>query len=231
MPKVKAPTKALEYSTNFQMISLDLIEPNPWQPRLTFEPETIRMLAASIKESALQQYPAGRALADGKVQLAFGEQRLRAFQQLAAEDASYSEMPILIREYSDQEMAIAAMEENRSRKDLTPIEEAKAWKRMMDEFNLGPTELGQTFKLDKSTISYAVHVLDLPEAVLAKAEEMGMALGAMRELLCLQGADHAHEEAMLYILGEIDEHARPEISSRWRTRSSVERSPGIGNDG
>ena len=213
MARTKTPKpEKIEHSTNVVLQDIQRIDPNPWQPRLTFDPEVIRELATSIRDNGLQQYPAGRETdaPDGTIQLVFGWQRVMAFRQLAADDPRYSEIPIVIREYTDQEMAFAAMEENRARKDLTPIEEAKAWKRLMDEWpELGPTELGTRFGLDKSTISYAVNTLGLPEAVLKTANELGMALGVIRELLCLHAPDHTHEEAMLYVLGKIDADSKP----------------------
>ncbi len=204
-PKAQTETKALTHSTDVRTFPLEVIEHNPYQPRTIFNEDHIRELAMSIKGNGLQEYPAGREV-EGKVQLAYGHQRFMAFQQLAVNDGFYGEMPIVIREYTDEQMAFAGLEENRARNDLTPIEVARALQRIMTEFpDIGPTELGERIGLHKTTVSNAVRTLGLPEEVIAKGEEMGVSLAALREFLPFQEVDHVHDKIMMYVLVQMED--------------------------
>lgn len=186
-------------------VPVDLCDQNPYQPRTIFDDDFLAQLGASIKANGLDKTPTAREV-DGRYQIAEGGQRLMAYQRLAVTDREYFMIPLEMKDYDDLEMALAAMRENKDRKDLTPFEEARWYKMMVDTFpNMTVTKLGEHVGLNKSTISYAISTVGLPEEVLSKCEEVGVSLGAARELLCLQGKEHSHPEVMLEVIAAMVE--------------------------
>lgn len=160
-------------------IQLGLIESNPWQPRVSIDAEHIAQLARSIEKDGLLQTPRGRRVGE-KIQLAFGHNRLLAFKQL-----KYPRMPVDVLEIDDQEMARIALSENIARKDLSPLEIARAMKRYQDEFHASSIGLGELFGLSDSAVRNKLRLLELPEACLAALDAGVMSEGAGREVLSL----------------------------------------------
>lgn len=99
-------------------IPLDDIADNPFQPRQSYDQAALEELATSIQSNGLQQPPAGRRMADGRVQLVFGHRRRRAFDVLRAKDPAWSTMPVMIVDASDEDMAARAWTENEGRMDV-----------------------------------------------------------------------------------------------------------------
>jgi ParB/RepB/Spo0J family partition protein len=170
-----------------ERIDLDLIEDNPFQSRLTYHRKDIDDLAASIKVNGLLQIPPARRK-DGKLQLAFGHLRKRAFVKLAKEDSQYEQMPLEIRLLTDEKMALFALEENIKRSDITPIEVARAVDKYLESFT-DKTELNlaEMLNMTQGNISNMRRVLRLPAQVLEKIEEGKINFTMGRELLILQG--------------------------------------------
>ncbi len=174
---------------------LEKILPNPYQTRDGEDPEHIRNLALSIGEHGLLQVPSARiaqgqqgenAQKDPLVQLVFGHSRLAAFKYLRDSGITgFSTMPLNIVEMSDEEMFQAAVAENRDRKDLTPIEEAKAMLVYRDQFKKTSDDIGKLFHLSDSAVRNKLRLLDLPVEI---QERVGKTLseGAAREVLAFQ---------------------------------------------
>lgn len=154
-----------------QRIPLDQLDDNPYQPRTSYEPEALRELAAAIAAEGLLQPPIGRRTPDGRVQLAFGHRRRRAFDLLAASDPAWAAMPVVIRALDDPTMARQAWKENRDRRDLTAFEEATAIARYGREFGWSQSRIGVELGLDRSTVSNKLRILKLPPAALALLEQ------------------------------------------------------------
>lgn len=174
------------------MIRLDLIDPNPYQPREKEDPEHIAKIAASIAVDGLMQVPVGRwyhpsgkkvpsaagyanrdyyalMVSTGwRVQLAFGHSRLAACK-LLAEKGYASEMPVNIRDLEDEEMFRQGISENLARKDLTPLETARAMARYRDEFGKTSAQIGEVFGLNEATVRGKIRLLNLPESIQASA--------------------------------------------------------------
>jgi len=170
---------------------LDLFLPNPFQTRLSEDPEHIRNLAASIKQEGLLQIPLGRwasrsADCSGNIELAFGHSRLAAFKLLAENDASFDTMPVAIQPLSDEEMFTRAIAENHSRKDLSPIETARAMLTYRDHFGKTSKEIGALFHLSPSAVRNKIRLLDLPEPAQEKIDQGEITEGSARSLLQLQ---------------------------------------------
>jgi ParB/RepB/Spo0J family partition protein len=179
--------------------------PNPWQPRENEDPEHIKQLALSIAAEGLMQAPVGRWIfpdgqpvrgvgsSDGtgsglKVQLAFGHSRLAAYRWLetaAGIAGEWTRMPVVIRDLTDEEMFKLAIGENLARKDLSPIEEAKAMTRYRDVFGKNSVEIGGLFGLSDSGVRNKMRLLKLPEDIQNCLRRGEMAEGVARELLAL----------------------------------------------
>ncbi|KAF0106079.1 MAG: chromosome partitioning protein ParB family [Chloroflexi bacterium] len=152
-------------------ISIDLIDPNPWQTRKGEDPAHIEELAHSIRNNGLAQVPAGRQM-DDRYQLAFGHNRFAAFRLLDTLGIEgYHDFPLNLREMTDEQMAIAAYEENEKRKDLNPVERAYAVQKMLTDFSWTQQQVAEKLRIDRSTVSNLVRMLRMPEDVLKVIEE------------------------------------------------------------
>ena len=168
------------------LIKLELIKPNPWQPREDQDPETIEKLAQSIKTDGLMQIPTARPMADGTYQLAFGHRRFAAFK-LLDDNSGYRNdwitMPLIIRTLSDEDMFRYAVSENIKRQDLTPIEEAKSMIRYRDEFGKSSVEIGELYGLSDSAVRNKIRLLKLPALVQDLLRRRQITEGAARGLV------------------------------------------------
>lgn len=175
-----------------EMIVLDVIDPNPYQPREKEDPEHVQKIADSIAADGLMQVPVGRRVGD-RVQLAFGHSRLAAYkllhQQSIAEAnklgvnakvSNWCKMPVTLRELTDEEMFRLGISENLARKDLTPLEEARAMARYRDDFKKTSAEIGALFGLNESTVRGKIRLLGLPEEI--QASVAGAQESVLREL-------------------------------------------------
>ena len=179
-----------------QLIPLELIQDNPYQPRTTDDPEHIEKLARSIAEDNLLQQPSARNhQAGGAYQLAFGHSRRKAFEWLKlnwkAQDLTdrydgYTVMPLDIQELTDEQMYRHAVAENVQRKDLAPTELARSIKRYMDEFGANSQKAGELFGMNDATVRGLVRFLELPEPVQQKLDDGTITQGTARTLLTLQ---------------------------------------------
>ncbi len=174
-------------------VALDLIDANPWQTRDHEDAEHLAEVAASIAKVGLLQIPVGR-MAGERVQLAFGHTRLAAMRKLVAEgfDVGGSDllgtygMPVDVRVLTDEQMFELAVRENLERKDLTPIEEARAMARYRDDFHKTSEEIGELFHLSGSAVRNKLRLLELPAPVQARIEGGQIGEGIARQLLAVQ---------------------------------------------
>lgn len=143
-----------------QTLRLSEIEPNKMQPRRTFDDTSISTLADSIRDHGLLQPLLVRPLANGGYQLVAGERRWRACKMLGM-----SEVPAVIRELSDKETMQVALIENVIRENLNPIEEAQAYRELMDDYDMTQEEVAKTVGKSRSVVANAVRVLTLSENV------------------------------------------------------------------
>lgn len=170
------------------LIAVDLVDDNPFQPRLAYDPERITAIAQSIRERGLLQPPIARPIAGGRYQVAFGHSRLRAFRELAADRPVFAQIPLIVRELDDETMALHAWTENKDRKDLTAYEEARAIERYTTRFGWSQKLAAARLGLDPSTVSNKLRLLRLPPAALEQleagtlSERQAMALMPLAEL-------------------------------------------------
>ena len=171
---------------------LDRIEPNPFQVRLAEDPEHVTKVALSIAHSGLLQNPVGRQVGE-HVQLAFGHTRLAAYRRLRDEDIAaggtggeWLSLPVDVRELTDLELFELAIRENIDRKDLTPIEEARAMSTYREVFGRTSAQIGELFGLSDSAVRNRMRLLELPRPVQESVDSGGITENTARKLLTVQ---------------------------------------------
>jgi len=160
-------------------IPVDRLSPNPFQPRRSFTEEGLEQLAESIRHHGVLQPIVVRPMGDG-YQLIAGERRWRA-----AQIAGLQRIPAVVRELDDPGMVQVALIENLQREDLNPIEEASAYRRLMDEFNMTQEQLSSAVGRSRPAIANAVRLLNLPAEIQRAVEERRLSEGHARCLLAI----------------------------------------------
>jgi ParB family chromosome partitioning protein len=165
-------------------LPVELIKPNPNQPRTNFDPEALAALAASIEASGIVQPLLVRPLPDGSYELVAGERRWRAAQQ-----AGLEKVPAVAREQAEPERLQAALIENMVREDLNPVEEAKACAALVDDLGLTKEELARRVGRSRPAVSNLIRLLELPDEALEMLQSGELSEGHGRALLGATGND------------------------------------------
>jgi len=176
----------------YRMISVNSILPNPYQPRGTVEDAEIKDLVASVKEKGVIEPLIVRRSGTTFV-LAAGERRLKA-----AKLAGLQEVPVIIRDLTDQELLEIGLIENLHRKDLNPMEEADAYEQLSKKFGYTHEQIAQLVSKDRSTITNTVRLLMLPEKIKRFLHSGVLNPGHARALLALED-----EIKMLHVAEQI----------------------------
>jgi ParB family transcriptional regulator, chromosome partitioning protein len=163
-------------------LPVESIHPNPRQPRKRFEPEATAGLAASIRHQGVLQPVVVRPRGAGGYELVAGERRWRA-----AREAGVPTLPALVREADDRDALILGLVENVAREDLSPVEEARAYATLIDEFELSLGEVAERVGRSKPSVSNRVRLLELPEEVLWMLARSELTEGHARAVLALSG--------------------------------------------
>ena len=164
-------------------LPLDLVSPNPDQPRRSFGDAELEELADSIRAHGVLQPVLVRPLAGGRYELLAGERRLRA-----ARIAGLERLPAVVRPAAEGERLELAMIENMARQDLNPVEAANACAALVEEFGLTKEEVGRRVGRSRVAISNLVRLLELPDEVLSMLEAGELSEGHGRAVL--QAPDH-----------------------------------------
>jgi ParB family transcriptional regulator, chromosome partitioning protein len=165
-------------------LPVELIKPNPSQPRTNFEPEALAALAASIEASGVVQPLLVRPLPDGSYELVAGERRWRAAQQ-----AGLEKVPAVVRDQAEAERLQAALIENMVREDLNPVEEAKACAALVEDLGLTKEELARRVGRSRPAVSNLIRLLELPDEALELLESGDLSEGHGKALLGVPGND------------------------------------------
>lgn len=160
-------------------LPLERVEPNPFQPRRVYDEAALKALSDSIAEHGVLQPLVVRPVDEG-YQLIAGERRLRASQM-----AGLNSVPVVVRRATDQQALLLALLENLQREDLNPLEEARAFLRLMDEFGLAQEEVGKAVGKDRSTVSNTMRLLKLPVEIQQDLAAGRLSAGHARALLGL----------------------------------------------
>jgi len=161
-------------------VAINLIQPNPKQPRTIFDDDALQELASSIREIGILQPPVVRRIDGGRYELIMGERRLRA-----AKIAGLTSIPVIIRETNDTELLREALVENIHRSNLNSLEEAAAYNQMLTDFGLTHDELATKLGKSRPVITNTLRLLNLPTSVQKKLAAGTITMGHARALLGL----------------------------------------------
>jgi len=161
-------------------IDINLISPNPKQPRTVFDEHELAELALSIKEVGLLQPPVVRSIGNGKYQLIMGERRYRA-----AKLAGLKSIPVIIRQTPDNQLLREALVENIHRSQLNPLEEGAAYQQLLNDFGYTHDELADRLGKSRPAITNTMRLLNLPATVQRRVAAGVLSAGHARALLSL----------------------------------------------
>jgi len=205
-----------------EQVDIDLIAPNPQQPRSVFDPESLSELADSIREHGVIQplivsRPEGRGKAP--YQLIAGERRL-----LAARQAGLEKVPVIVKEASSQALLELALVENLQRQDLGPLEEAAAFRRLGDEFKLTQEAIASRVGRSRSGVANSLRLLTLPEEMQASLARGEITAGHARALLGIDDADERRRSWRRIVEGRLSVR-EAESMAKARVRSRNRQAP------
>jgi ParB family transcriptional regulator, chromosome partitioning protein len=162
-------------------VPVELLHPNPNNPRKVFDEEDLESLAKSLRDKGLLQPLVVRPRHDGSFEIVAGERRWRASQRAGIHD-----VPVLIRELDDQETLEIALIENIQRSDLNALEEARAYRQLLEQYHYTQQQLADAIGKSRSHIANTMRLLSLPEAIQKQIEEGHLTAGHARSLIATQ---------------------------------------------
>lgn len=174
----------------FRRLKLDDVQPNPNQPRVSFDEESLDELAASITEVGVLQPVVVRPLDDGTFALIAGERRWRA-----ARRAGLVEIPAVVRRSDDQATLTEALIENLQRQDLGPLEEAAAFQQLLEDYGMTHDQVATAVGKSRPAVSNTVRLLQLPAPIQGMVERGELTAGHARALLSVEDAAYAEHIA------------------------------------
>jgi ParB family chromosome partitioning protein len=199
-------------------VSISDLTRNPYQPRQNFREEKLEELASSIKKNGIIQPIAVRPLktGNGKYEIIAGERRW-----MAAQRAGLHEIPVTILDLSDVESLEVAIVENIQRDDLNPVEEARGYKRLNEEFKYDHESISKLMSKSRSHISNTLRLLGLPNDVIAMLEEGTLTSGQARPLIGISNASTIAEEivAKNYSARKVEYLVKTKKSNKNKTNS------------
>ena len=188
-------------------IPVSRIRPNPFQPRKSFDPDELADLEASLAASGLLQPIAVRRMGDA-FELIAGERRLRA-----ATNIGWTEIPAVIKDLDDRSALVMALVENLQRSDLNPIDEARGYQRLADEFGYTHQQIAESTSKDRVTITNLLRILSLPDPVIKLVADGQITAGHAKALASLGGP------AALALANEIVAHGLSVRATEERVRA------------
>lgn len=215
-----AETTATETpASDLQRIPISRIRPNPYQPRREFKAEELAELQASLQASGLLQPISVRRRGDA-YELIAGERRLRA-----ATNLGWNEISVIVRDFDDRTMLVLALVENLQRANLNTIEEARGYRRLLDEFKLTQQQVAEAVGKDRTTVTNLLRILALPDAIQQMVEQGKLSAGHARALLALPTGKSALEVAKLAIehgfsVRQLEQHVRDTANPSKKTEPS-----------
>ncbi|MEO6926305.1 MAG: ParB/RepB/Spo0J family partition protein [Rhodanobacter sp.] len=220
-------SSALAQDGELRTLPLQQIQPGKYQPRRHWNEEALDELAASIKAQGLIQPIVVREVGKNRYELIAGERRWRAAQR-----AQLGEIPALVKKVSEAAVPAMALIENIQRQDLTPLEEADALKRLIDDFDLTHQQAADAVGRSRAAVSNMLRLTELPEAIKKLLDEGKLEMGHARCLLTLAEAiavPLARQAVMLgWSVRELEEAARrAQTAPKGKAKASSSRDPNI----
>jgi ParB family transcriptional regulator, chromosome partitioning protein len=192
-------------------LPVELIAPNPRQPRRRFDEEGLAALAASLGERGMLQPVLVRPRTGGAYELVAGERRWRA-----ARIAGLSVVPIVVRELDDHAALEMSLVENLMREDLNPVDEAHGFERLVCSFAMSHDQVAARIGKSRPYVSNAIRLLDLPPAVLEMLERGELSAGQARPLLAMASAEAQTVAARRIVEGRISARGAEELAGAAR---------------
>ncbi|MCE5285269.1 MAG: ParB/RepB/Spo0J family partition protein [Pelosinus sp.] len=189
-------------------VAISEIKPNKFQPRREFDEEALLELSQSIVQYGIIQPVVVRKLLNG-YELVAGERRWRASQK-----AGLKTIPVVVKDYTDAEMTEIALIENLQRQDLNPIEEAMAYRRLMNEFGLTQEEVARKIGRSRSLIANTVRLLNLCPEIQKHVSRGTLSMGQARPLLALEDAELQQQAAETIIEEDLSARDVEELVKR-----------------
>ena len=190
----EAAMQAEETPSGAQMLPLQKVEPNPLQPRKSFDPDELQTLADSVAMHGIIQPLTVRQLPNGFYQIIAGERRWRA-----ARIAGLEEVPVVVIEADDKKAMELALIENLQRSDLNPIEEAQGYQQLMTDYGMTQEQTAERVGKSRPAVANALRLLALCPAVLELVEQGRLSAGHARALLTIKSAPEQYAVAMKVI--------------------------------
>jgi ParB family chromosome partitioning protein len=178
-PPLAAPAAIAGMSSEYQRLPIASIQPNPYQPRREFVEAELAELQASIKASGLLQPVTVRRTPRG-FELISGERRLRAATRLG-----WTDIPAIVRDVDDRTLLTLALVENLQRADLNAVDEAKGYQRLSEEFGFTHAQIAEAVGKDRTSITTALRILQLPQVVLDIVAKGHLSAGHARALVSI----------------------------------------------
>ncbi|HEY8270051.1 MAG TPA: ParB/RepB/Spo0J family partition protein [Pseudobdellovibrionaceae bacterium] len=175
-----APVAPISTEGKVWQVAIDKLSSGQYQPRKAFEKESLLQLSQSIKSNGILQPIIARKVAGGRLEIVAGERRWRA-----AQSAGLHEVPVLIKNFDDQETLELAIIENIQREDLNPIEEAEGYARLITEFKMSQQQVADKVGRDRATVANAVRLLSLPGEAKKLIVDGNLSVGHAKVLLSL----------------------------------------------
>ena len=202
-------------------LGVELIDPNPYQPRTRFREEGLEEMAQSIRTTGLIQPVVVRPVGS-RFQLIAGERRWRAAQR-----AGLHRIPAIVREVPDAQALEMTVIENLQREDLNPVEQARAFDTLISTFGLTQEEAAARTGKDRATIANAIRILKLEEQILALLEDGRLSAGHGRALLAFESTATRLAAAKRAADGRLTVRALERLASRKQRRSQHDEPPQI----
>lgn len=197
---------------NFLYCGIEEIRPNRSQPRKYFDESKLEELIESIKEKGILEPLIVRKVDDG-YELIVGERRWRAAQKVGLK-----EVPVIVKEVGDREVLELSLIENLQREDLNPIEEAEAYKKLIDEFNLSQEELSKRIGKDRTTITNTLRLLKLSSEIKEYIKKNKITQGHARAILSLENKDKQKQLCELIINEGLSVREAEVIAKKWSVK-------------
>jgi ParB family transcriptional regulator, chromosome partitioning protein len=200
-------------------VPLDAVTANPEQPRRLFDEDALAGLADSIRRHGLLQPLVVRRIA-GRYELIAGERRLRAAMR-----AGLDTVPVIVREARPEDRLELALIENLQRENLTPLEEAEAYRHLIDQYGLTQEELAERVGKSRPAITNSLRLLGLPDAVKAQLESGELSAGHARAVLAVEGAAEQTAFARDVAARRLSKAETERLAASQRTRTAGRKAP------
>src|SRR5271154_6210467 len=210
------PSESARPSGGVREVDIDLIDPNPHQPRTRFREESLEELAQSIRTTGVIQPIVARPIG-ARFQLIAGERRWRAAQR-----AGLHRIPAIVREVSDHLALEMTVVENLQREDLNPVEQARAFETLIDTFGLTQEDAATRTGKDRATIANSVRLLKLEGPILALLEDGKLSAGHGRALLALENSSARLAVAKRAAEGNLTVRALERLAPRSHKRPAAQ---------